>query len=191
MLTVPDGGRRYSMIRWRTKPWKRRLVTRCIGIIPSLAVAVSVGRHGIDALLVGSQVALSIVLTFVLIPLIIFTSQQSVMAVPVDKNAARLREKEAAALRAEVEGPAIEAAAAAEGAGALQGLAACRFDLSTLRRIPWGRVLRTLNPIRRRSPPPEGHVSYANSVPVIYLCCALWWIIGVANVYALYQVANP
>lgn len=56
------------MIAWRTKPWKRRLITRCIGIIPSLAVAVSVGRQGIDALLVGSQVALSIVLTFVMIP---------------------------------------------------------------------------------------------------------------------------
>lgn len=56
------------MIAWRTKPWKRRLITRCIGIIPSLAVAVAVGRQGIDALLVGSQVALSIVLTFVMIP---------------------------------------------------------------------------------------------------------------------------
>ncbi|GAA5867701.1 hypothetical protein JCM3774_003382 [Rhodotorula dairenensis] len=186
-LTVTLSGQIVSegMIRWRTKPWKRRLVTRCIGIIPSLAVAVSVGRHGIDALLVGSQVALSIVLTFVLIPLIIFTSQQSVMAVPVDKNAARLREEEAA-LRAEVEGPPIEAA---EGATGL--VVGKRFDLSSLRRIPLRRVLRTLNPIRRRSPPPRGHVSYANSVPVIYLCWALWWIIGIANVYALYQVANP
>jgi len=57
-----------GFIAWRTVPWKRRLVTRLIGIVPSLAVSVAVGRDGIDDLLVGSQVGLSIVLTFVTIP---------------------------------------------------------------------------------------------------------------------------
>ena len=61
----------HSFINWRTKPWKRRLITRCIGIVPSLAVALSVGRQGIDTLLVASQVALSIVLTFVLMPCVV------------------------------------------------------------------------------------------------------------------------
>lgn len=62
-LTVTLSGQIVSegFIEWHTTPWKRRLVTRLIGIIPSLAVAVSVGRQGIDVLLVGSQVALSIV----------------------------------------------------------------------------------------------------------------------------------
>ena len=62
-LTVTLSGQIISegFIEWHTTPWKRRLVTRLIGIIPSLAVAVSVGRQGIDVLLVGSQVALSIV----------------------------------------------------------------------------------------------------------------------------------
>lgn len=69
-LTVTLAGQILSegCIRWRTTPWKRRLITRCIGIVPSLAVAVSVGREGIDTLLVASQVALSIVLSFVLVP---------------------------------------------------------------------------------------------------------------------------
>lgn len=69
-LTVTLSGQIVSegFIAWRTVPWKRRLVTRCIGIVPSVAVASSVGREGLSALLVGSQVALSIVLTFVLPP---------------------------------------------------------------------------------------------------------------------------
>jgi metal iron transporter len=57
-----------GFIAWQTVPWKRRLITRLIGIVPSLAVSLAVGRSGIDDLLVGSQVALSIVLTFVTIP---------------------------------------------------------------------------------------------------------------------------
>lgn len=62
-LTVTLTGQIISegFIQWRTKPWKRRLITRLIGIVPSLAVAIAVGRDGIDVLLVGSQVALSIV----------------------------------------------------------------------------------------------------------------------------------
>lgn len=57
-----------GFIAWRTVPWKRRIITRLIGIVPSLAVSLAVGRSGIDDLLIGSQVALSIVLTFVTIP---------------------------------------------------------------------------------------------------------------------------
>lgn len=176
------------MIRWRTKPWKRRLVTRCIGIVPSLAVAVSVGRHGIDVLLVGSQVALSIVLTFVLVPLIIFTSQHSVMAVPINKEAAARRDEVFPPPRAP---PVPEPATASETSSDLARAASALFKLLDPRAVAWRRLGKTLNPIRRRSPPPEGFVSYANSVPVIYLCCALWCIIGICNVYALYQVANP
>ncbi|QRW27179.1 hypothetical protein RhiXN_01774 [Rhizoctonia solani] len=49
---------------------------------PSMVVAIAVGRQGIDALLVASQVALSIVLPFVIFPLVYLASSDAVMSVP-------------------------------------------------------------------------------------------------------------
>jgi metal iron transporter len=57
-----------GMLNWRTRPWIRRIITRLIGLVPALAVSLSAGREAIDSLLVGSQVALSIVLPFVIFP---------------------------------------------------------------------------------------------------------------------------
>ncbi|KAI0076291.1 Nramp-domain-containing protein [Panus rudis PR-1116 ss-1] len=70
-----------GFIEWRISPFLRRLVTRLIGLVPSMVVAIAVGRSGIDVLLVASQVALSIVLPFVALPLIYLTSSKSVMRV--------------------------------------------------------------------------------------------------------------
>lgn len=63
------------------QPVIRRLVTRLIAIIPSMIVAVAVGRSGIDALLVVSQVVLSIVLPFITFPLLYCTSSKAIMRV--------------------------------------------------------------------------------------------------------------
>ena len=46
-----------------------------------MAVAVAVGKAGVDAMLVASQVVLSIVLPFIVFPLIWFTSSKSIMSV--------------------------------------------------------------------------------------------------------------
>ncbi|KAJ7789956.1 natural resistance-associated macrophage protein-domain-containing protein [Mycena olivaceomarginata] len=51
-----------GFLNWRVSPVVRRLLTRLIAVVPSLAVAVAVGRPGIDALLIASQVILAIVL---------------------------------------------------------------------------------------------------------------------------------
>lgn len=59
----------------------RRLLTRCLGLIPSMAVAAGLGKPGISALLVISQVVLSIVLPFVVYPLIYITSSKRFMSV--------------------------------------------------------------------------------------------------------------
>jgi len=59
----------------------RRLLTRLLGLIPSMIVAVSVGRAGISAMLVGSQVVLSFVLPFIVFPLVWLTSSRTVMRV--------------------------------------------------------------------------------------------------------------
>jgi metal iron transporter len=63
------------------KPVVRRLLTRLLGLIPSMVVAVALGRPGIDTLLVASQVVLAIVLPFITFPLIWLTSSKKVMSV--------------------------------------------------------------------------------------------------------------
>ncbi|KAK3399189.1 natural resistance-associated macrophage protein-domain-containing protein [Sordaria brevicollis] len=68
-------------LRWKMRPWLRRLVTRLISITPSIIIAAAVGREGLNAALQGSQVALSIVLPFVTAPLIWFTSRDRYMTV--------------------------------------------------------------------------------------------------------------
>ncbi|KAH9907442.1 natural resistance-associated macrophage protein-domain-containing protein [Xylariomycetidae sp. FL2044] len=60
-------------LRWRMKPWVRRLVTRSISITPSIIIAGAAGREKLNDALTGSQVALSVVLPFVSAPLIWFT----------------------------------------------------------------------------------------------------------------------
>ncbi|CCL98911.1 uncharacterized protein FIBRA_00918 [Fibroporia radiculosa] len=74
--TVSEG-----FIRWRISPILRRLLTRCIGLVPSMAVAAALGRSGISSLLIISQVILSIVLPFVVFPLIYITSSKRFMSV--------------------------------------------------------------------------------------------------------------
>jgi metal iron transporter len=59
----------------------RRLLTRLLGLIPSMIVAVSVGQTGINAMLVASQVVLSLVLPFIVFPLVWLTSSRTVMRV--------------------------------------------------------------------------------------------------------------
>ncbi|PNY28207.1 Manganese transporter SMF1 [Tolypocladium capitatum] len=68
-------------LRWKMKPWLRRLITRSISITPSIIIAGAVGRSGLNSALTGSQVALSSVLPFVTLPLIYFTSRCRFMTV--------------------------------------------------------------------------------------------------------------
>lgn len=68
-------------LRWRVRPWLRRLLTRSLSITPSIVIAGAVGRDGLDAALNGSQVALSVVLPFVSAPLIYFTCLNRYMRV--------------------------------------------------------------------------------------------------------------
>ncbi|KAI5866215.1 natural resistance-associated macrophage protein [Durotheca rogersii] len=60
-------------LKWKMKPWVRRLVTRSISITPSIIIAGAAGSQKLNAALNGSQVALSVVLPFVASPLIWFT----------------------------------------------------------------------------------------------------------------------
>ncbi|KAK7931440.1 manganese transporter [Apiospora marii] len=68
-------------LKWRMKPWLRRLITRSISITPSIIIAGAAGREKLNDALTGSQVALSIVLPFVTAPLIWFTCFNKYMTV--------------------------------------------------------------------------------------------------------------
>lgn len=63
----------------RINPWLRRLLTRLIAIVPAVLVIVLYGDQKVDALLIFSQVILSLQLGFAVIPLIIFVSDKHTM----------------------------------------------------------------------------------------------------------------
>src|SRR3982751_6368295 len=63
----------------RLRPWLRRLITRLIAIVPALITVYFYGEHGIGALLVFSQVILSLQLSFAVFPLVIFTGDRRKM----------------------------------------------------------------------------------------------------------------
>jgi manganese transport protein len=69
----------------RIAPWLRRLITRLIAIIPACIVILVYGEGETGALLVFSQVVLSLQLGFAVIPLIHFTSDKQNMGVFVIK----------------------------------------------------------------------------------------------------------
>ena len=70
-----------GFIHMKMPLWARRLVTRLISVIPVLICAII--YHGkesaLDALLVNSQVFLSVALPFSMIPLTIYTGSKKIM----------------------------------------------------------------------------------------------------------------
>lgn len=66
-------------LQLRINPWARRLITRLLAIIPALIVILLYGEDKVDALLVLSQVILSLQLGFAIIPLIHFVSDKKKM----------------------------------------------------------------------------------------------------------------
>jgi manganese transport protein len=63
----------------RLRPWLRRLITRLIAIVPAVIAIVMYGEHSTGALLVLSQVVLSLQLSFAVFPLVMFTSDRTKM----------------------------------------------------------------------------------------------------------------
>ncbi|KAJ3571740.1 hypothetical protein NP233_g3550 [Leucocoprinus birnbaumii] len=68
-----------GFVKWRVSAVVSRLLTRALAIIPSMVVAIAIGRDGIDALLVASQVTLSVALPFVTFPLLYCTGSKEIM----------------------------------------------------------------------------------------------------------------
>lgn len=64
---------------FKIKPWLRRMISRCIAIAPAVVAVAYYGDRGTETLLIGSQVVLSIQLSFAVIPLVQFTSDRHKM----------------------------------------------------------------------------------------------------------------
>ena len=63
----------------RLPAWLRRLITRLIAIVPAIIVTALYGEQGTGALLILSQVILSLQLSFAVVPLVQFTSERAKM----------------------------------------------------------------------------------------------------------------
>jgi manganese transport protein len=68
-----------GFVNIRLRPWLRRLVTRAVAITPAIATIVWMGEGATGKLLVLSQVALSLQLSFAVIPLIHMVSERRLM----------------------------------------------------------------------------------------------------------------
>ncbi len=66
-------------LKLRLNPWIRRLITRLVAIIPAVLVIGLMGEDHVDALLIFSQVILSLQLGYAVIPLIHFVSDKNTM----------------------------------------------------------------------------------------------------------------
>jgi len=68
-----------GFVNIRLRPWLRRLITRLVAIVPAVIVVILYGERGTVALLVLSQVILSMQLSFAVFPLVSFTSDRRKM----------------------------------------------------------------------------------------------------------------
>ena len=64
---------------FRMQPWMRRMVSRCLAIVPAIFVIWLYGEGGLGKLMILSQVVLSAQLSFAVVPLIQFTSDRKKM----------------------------------------------------------------------------------------------------------------
>jgi manganese transport protein len=65
-----------GFLRWRLHPVLRRLVTRLVAIVPAVIVTAMMGESGTAQLLILSQVILSLMLSFAVVPLVMFTGDK-------------------------------------------------------------------------------------------------------------------
>ena len=70
-----------GFLNLRIRPWLRRLITRSLAIVPAVFLISSSGGKNTVALLVFSQVVLSMQLSFAIFPLMSFTSDRKLMGV--------------------------------------------------------------------------------------------------------------
>ena len=65
-----------GFMRWRLRPWIRRMVSRLLAIIPAVWIVNVRGTHSVTDLINLSQVVLCLILPLALFPLMFFTSSR-------------------------------------------------------------------------------------------------------------------
>jgi manganese transport protein len=65
-----------GFMRWRIRPWLRRLITRTLAILPAVFIIGIRGEGSVTDLLTLSQVVLALQLPFAMFPLLHFTSSK-------------------------------------------------------------------------------------------------------------------
>jgi manganese transport protein len=68
-----------GFMRWRIRPWLRRLLTRALAIAPAIVIIGLRGDGSVNELLTLSQVVLALQLPFAMFPLLQFTSSRARM----------------------------------------------------------------------------------------------------------------
>jgi len=68
-----------GFMRWRIRPWMRRLITRSLAILPAVLIIGLRGDSSVTELLTLSQVVLALQLPFAMFPLLHFTSSSKRM----------------------------------------------------------------------------------------------------------------
>jgi manganese transport protein len=68
-----------GFVNIRLRPWLRRIITRLVAIVPAVITVILYGEQGTGALLVLSQVVLSLQLSFAVFPLVMFTGSRAKM----------------------------------------------------------------------------------------------------------------
>ncbi|CCF60118.1 hypothetical protein KAFR_0J00500 [Kazachstania africana CBS 2517] len=75
-----------GFLNWSIPPTLRRSITRAVAIAPCLILVLVAGRSGLSGALNASQVVLSLLLPFVSVPLLYFTSKKDIMRVQINGN---------------------------------------------------------------------------------------------------------
>lgn len=73
-----------GFLKIRVKPWVRRLITRCLAIIPAIFLIALTGGKETVGILTLSQVVLSMQLPFAVFPLVMFTADRKRMGAMVN-----------------------------------------------------------------------------------------------------------
>jgi metal iron transporter len=68
----------------RLSPFLRRLITRCVAIIPALIIAASLGQEGLSQALVAGNYILAVGLIFITFPVVWYTCFSKYMQVPTE-----------------------------------------------------------------------------------------------------------
>ncbi|WLF77472.1 NRAMP-like transporter smf-3 [Lodderomyces elongisporus] len=161
-----------GFINWSIEPWKRRIITRVIAIVPVIIVIGIMGREGVAKVMNSSQVVLSFILPIVSAPLIYFTCNKKYMTVErIDHG--QLSINESSALLSNTNGA---DAGAGAGAGADTDTDVDRLNVD--------------DALETDITQPSKSVSFENGRFLRITSILTWIVITALNVYLIIAFAN-